>query len=1168
MSDLKNEYMIEGYGVYFPYDAYECQLKYMQKVLYSIKNRKNALLESPTGTGKTMCLLASALAYQKHHLLNKGSSRIVKTTLQNESLAASSDKYNLKSDGGVIEIVGIPMTGETKEIENGKNANFVSNSGENGKDFSKSGEKLSDDKITPRVIYSSRTHSQLSQVMRELKSSGIGDGFTIELFDTENDNCSNLINNKSSKQESSTLKKKSVLKGIGLGGTGTNNGCNGNKTFKATILGSRDQLCVHNRVSKSRGNALIKNCRRITKEGKCKYHNNLKQAKASGVAADIRDIEDLKSLALSSSGSSYFCPFYATREIESVCNVVLLPYNYLLDSITRQNLKIDLRNSILILDEAHNLESVAEEAYSYDLRDIDIALSQKAIQNILEATKLGLLEDKEKTSTNNGNRGKNSRNRKENDEDEEDDIAFDIEVAISLVTGLHLLSRNLKNLPCKIPKSGSNKTFSKIGNLQGETYPGKYIYTLFGSSGFGKDNFQQMDECLTNMINYGQNLVGPGGNVSNLLDVTGIQINTRIGALERFQRCLRLTFNDTTMKNPHWFKVYIHYEIDQYMSNDSTNELDETSENKQKKLNLCEDEIKELNLSDSEYRIYLSFWCFSPAAAISSLASSGVRSMIITSGTLSPLDSLSQQFSCSNVSFDVFLENEHVIDSNKQLMAFTVEKGNDNIIGFGSGLGSVQLVGSYESRNNPAYFSALGSVVIDTIRRTPDGVLLFFSSYPLMDQAIKYWNEQGITERLKEFKNVFVEPRSSSELGSVLDSYMDCINNNSSSPLILKKSGSLFIAVCRGKVSEGINFSDKACRGVIIAGLPFPSISDPRVSLKKQYMDESNMDGRQWYNQQAIRAVNQAIGRVVRHKNDYGIIVLADKRFTQFGIYSKLSKWIRSHIKHFPQLNKIQLNQISNFFNTKFGGFVSPNAEYCIKNDSFDTNTNEKNLTISENNNTKLPTPNLSTEISSVLELIGDREKGNTNNVNDNNNTKLIKTITDSSLITPWKKLKQSTLDGTSSVIRHNRWSSTFSFSRSSSSSKENSNCFTIIPREDVSNNPGTTKEEKELFDKTKKIIGEKEFGVLKSHINQIKNGNINSNSLNTVANYLIPSSNKYSLEKQFLHTRRNLALEYLNLVVPLNYKNEFKDIIDNIMLNIDIVNALEKDPVIYKQNN
>ena len=39
------------------------------------------------------------------------------------------------------------------------------------------------------------------------------------------------------------------------------------------------------------------------------------------------------------------------------------------------------------------------------------------------------------------------------------------------------------------------------------------------------------------------------------------------------------------------------------------------------------------------------------------------------------------------------------------------------------------------------------------------------------------------------------------------------------------------------------------------------------------------LTGDAWYSQQASRAVNQAIGRVIRHRHDYGAIILCDDRF-------------------------------------------------------------------------------------------------------------------------------------------------------------------------------------------------------------------------------------------------------------------------------------------------
>ena len=39
------------------------------------------------------------------------------------------------------------------------------------------------------------------------------------------------------------------------------------------------------------------------------------------------------------------------------------------------------------------------------------------------------------------------------------------------------------------------------------------------------------------------------------------------------------------------------------------------------------------------------------------------------------------------------------------------------------------------------------------------------------------------------------------------------------------------------------------------------------------------LSGDQWYSQSAMRAVNQAVGRVIRHRHDFGAILLCDERF-------------------------------------------------------------------------------------------------------------------------------------------------------------------------------------------------------------------------------------------------------------------------------------------------
>jgi len=52
--------------------------------------------------------------------------------------------------------------------------------------------------------------------------------------------------------------------------------------------------------------------------------------------------------------------------------------------------------------------------------------------------------------------------------------------------------------------------------------------------------------------------------------------------------------------------------------------------------------------------------------------------------------------------------------------------------------------------------------------------------------------------------------------------------------------------------------------------------------------------GNAWYTQCATRAVNQALGRVIRHKADFGVIVLADERFASPHMRAQVSYWARS----------------------------------------------------------------------------------------------------------------------------------------------------------------------------------------------------------------------------------------------------------------------------------
>ena len=118
--------------------------------------------------------------------------------------------------------------------------------------------------------------------------------------------------------------------------------------------------------------------------------------------------------------------------------------------------------------------------------------------------------------------------------------------------------------------------------------------------------------------------------------------------------------------------------------------------------------------------------------------------------------------------------------------------------------------------------------------------------------------------------------------------------------------GALFIAVCRGKVSEGLDFADNNARAVICLGIPFPAIKSPEVDLKMKYNDQRKqknkniLTGNAWYEIQAFRALNQALGRCIRHRKDWGAILMVDARYGQITRYvESLSKWVNSRHKNF-----------------------------------------------------------------------------------------------------------------------------------------------------------------------------------------------------------------------------------------------------------------------------
>lgn len=708
----------------FPYEAYDCQLVYMEKVIQSLQEKSNALLESPTGTGKTLCLLCATLAWRK-------------------SLGGFS---TFSSEGS-----GHSM----------------------GSELSDKPLSQSDPSILPTIVYASRTHSQLRQVIQELKRT--------------------------------------------------------NYRPKMVVLGSREQLCIHEEVSLLQGRTQTNACHSLCKKRKKRYCSHFPRVAGfmkenPSLGDEPIDIEDLVNIG-KSCGT---CPYYVSRELHKVADIMFAPYNYLIDRGNRKSLSVRWNNSILIFDEAHNLESLCADAASFDLPSWILTACISEAKNCIDLAV--------------------ARRDKSNDKSyNPDDFSI-----------LRALLLKLEKRIAEIPIESRELGFTK---------PGPYIYELLAELNIT----YKTATMLIGTIEEAALLLEEGANVAD--NEGPRKMKGTVCRLESMGDILKLIFRDGGTSHAGYYRFHVQ-----------------------------EVEASATAAFKGKASRTLSWWCFNPGLAMDWFSQMGVGSIILTSGTLSPMDSFAHEF---KLEFPIRLENPHVISAN-QIWVGVVP----------SGPSSYAFNSSYRCRDLVEYKMELGNAIVNFARIVPDGLLVFFPSYYLMDQCIGCWknmnptnltNSSTVWERICKHKQPVVEPRQSSLFPLAIDDFMTKLKDSST-------SGAVFFAVCRGKVSEGLDFADHAGRAVVITGIPFAMRTDPKVRLKREFLDQNTqslligskvLTGEEWYGQQASRAVNQAVGRVIRHRHDYGAIIFCDERFAHPSRQSQISLWIQPHIKSYSKFGEV-----------------------------------------------------------------------------------------------------------------------------------------------------------------------------------------------------------------------------------------------------------------------
>ncbi|KAK1351182.1 DNA repair helicase Rad3 [Hamiltosporidium tvaerminnensis] len=595
-----------------------------------------------------------------------------------------------------------------------------------------------------------------------------------------------------------------------------------NKHEKINFLGiglaSRKHLCINPKAKIDTDRI----CRLLTAPWsitKCDFLENLE--KFESFTSGVYSIEKLKLLSIEKS----ICPYFLARKLLPLSDCIIYTYNYLLDPHISDIVSKSLpSNTLVIFDEAHNIDNSAIEALTIELKRYDLDVSTKCIK---------IIENKIKEMKLN---------------------SYKILETEYLKLKNNLL-KNTSNISESIPPDFNECEFEFVpGNLRNAIH---FVSVLKRLIEFFKTRLKSTHLSTETPINFSKAI-----KETLLLD--------------------RKTLTFTSYR----FNILI-----------STLKSDEDLRNLKKVV----DFITLLSLHNKGFSViyepYDTSGLFSPVLTLSCLDSSIVfkkifkrfSTVVITSGTLSPISMYPKILGfvpVKSVEIGVTLARNSVLP-------LIITKGNDQMIVKAQEIGKqdnkidpkTAVTTSFSLRSDPSIVRNYGSLVIEFSKVVPDGMVVFFPSYLYMEEIVTLWCEMGVITEISKNKLVFCESVDNLESEKALENYRLCCENG---------RGGVLFCIARGKVSEGVDFSGCWGRCCIVIGVPFQYVLSVKLKKRLEFLRSLGIKESDFLNFDAMRQCAQCLGRVLRSKNDYGLMVMADHRFEKSDKKNKLPKWILS----------------------------------------------------------------------------------------------------------------------------------------------------------------------------------------------------------------------------------------------------------------------------------
>ncbi|EGO23609.1 hypothetical protein SERLADRAFT_349743 [Serpula lacrymans var. lacrymans S7.9] len=828
----------------FPYNPYPIQIDLMQHVYSSIENRQVAIVESPTGTGKTLSLLCSSLSWladekervRKGQLLSQARSDepdwVAAHTMEKRQreLEAQNQEYEQRLATARKKEAALKKKARAKRLmpdaDLSDDDTFLPDDdgtepADEGDNFSPAVRALREsyqrqpsipeEPTCTKIYYASRTHSQLSQILPELRKLKFKHSSPPRSNDDDDEN--------DSQQDDQKYYK-----------------------WRTVSLGSRKQLCINDAVKLKHGD-LDERCRKLREEKADKRCEHLPGAEdelrmlelRDQILATPKDIEDLAAAGR----NALTCPYYGSRRAIPQAELVTLPYNLLLQRPAREALGIDLTDQIVVIDEAHNLipTLLALSSTRLTRRTLSTSLHQLSVyfqkfRNRLSAGHVLHLK--------------------------------------RLITFLEAVQKHIAEW--KSSKDGVQKLSDKVEVMTPQEFVQRLGRKVDGINLLEIETYLRNSKVARKISGYCEKVAG----VSPLHDSSAgdhIAAAAPLLVVEGFMQRLAAASEDGRI----------------ILSIIKTSDGDDV-------------EVK--------YQLLNPSTIFRDVADVS-------RCVVLAGGTMSPIqDVVNQLFAYFPTEKLSTFSCGHIIPASN-IQALVVGKGPRG--------GDLEF--NYRGQSDKQMIAELGQIIFNLCSIVPGGLVVFFPSYSYLNVVKEEWGSTRMLEKFEGKKKVFMEPPDSSEVEAVLREYAVEARSSNVRPRG-RRAGAVLFAVIGAKLSEGLNFSDELARAVVIVGLPFANKTSPDLRERMKYANE--MEARrgvkrnhgekdaasELYENMCMNAVNQSIGRAIRHRSDWASLILVDRRYRSSAIQAKLPRWIASGIMATETFGQT-VKQLGTFFRDK-----------------------------------------------------------------------------------------------------------------------------------------------------------------------------------------------------------------------------------------------------------